>query len=107
MGYIFVSYSRKQLYFAESVVLNLERAGFDIWFDLQKLNPGIDWSSTLTDGYSNCDKLVFIASKAAIQSPYVQGGVSQVDRSFKLFKVSDRLLERLRLQAEPPTVTNL
>jgi len=72
MGYIFVSYSRKQLYFAESVVLNLERAGFDVWFDLQKLNPGSDWSSTLADGYSNCNKMVLIASKAAIQSPYVQ-----------------------------------
>ena len=72
MGYIFISYSRKQLYFAESVVLNLELAGFEIWFDLQKLSPGIDWSVALANGYSNCGKLILIASQAAIQSPYVQ-----------------------------------
>ena len=72
MGYIFVSYSRKQMYFAESVTLHLQQAGFDVWFDLQKLGPGVDWSSSLKDGYTNCEKLVLIASKAAIASPYVQ-----------------------------------
>jgi hypothetical protein len=72
MGYIFVSYSRKQLYFAESVALKLQQAGLEIWFDLQKLEPGMDWAAALKDGYGNCEKLVLIASQAAIQSPYVQ-----------------------------------
>ncbi len=72
MGYIFVSYSRKQVYFAEAVALHLQRAGFEVWFDLQKLGPGVDWDSSLKDGYSNCEKLVLIASKAAFVSSYVQ-----------------------------------
>lgn len=72
MGYLFVSYSRKQMYFAEAVALYLQRAGFEVWFDLQKLGPGVDWSSALKDGYNNCEKLVLIASKAAIESRYVQ-----------------------------------
>ena len=72
MGYIFVSYSRKQMYFAEAVSLHLQQAGFEVWFDLQKLGPGVDWAPTLKDGYSNCEKLVLIASKAAIASRYVQ-----------------------------------
>src|SRR6185503_11731289 len=72
MGYIFVSYSRKQLYFAESVALKLQQAGLEIWFDLQKLEPGMDWAAALKDGYGNCEKLVLIASQAAIHSPYVQ-----------------------------------
>lgn len=72
MGYVFVSYSRKQLYFAESIVLSLQKAGLDIWFDLQKLSPGVDWSATLQDGYGHCESLIFVASQAAIQSPYVQ-----------------------------------
>ena len=72
MGYIFVSYSRRQMYFAEAVALHLQQAGFEVWFDLQKLGPGVDWGSALKDGYSNCEKLVLIASKAAIASRYVQ-----------------------------------
>ena len=72
MDYLFVSYSRKQMYFAEAVALHLQQAGFEVWFDLQKLGPGVDWSSALKDGYSNCARLVLIASKAAIASRYVQ-----------------------------------
>jgi hypothetical protein len=72
METIFVSYSRRQLYFAESVALTLQSAGLDVWFDLQKLTPGIDWATTLQEGYSQCDRLVLIASRAALQSPYVQ-----------------------------------
>jgi hypothetical protein len=72
MGYIFVSYSRKQLYFAEAVALHLQRAGFEVWFDLQKLGPGVDWGTELKNGYNNCEKLVLVASKAALASRYVQ-----------------------------------
>ena len=72
MGYIFVSYSRKQMYFAEAVALNLQQSGLEVWFDLQKLTPGVDWSSALKEGYSHCDRLILIASQAALQSPYVQ-----------------------------------
>ena len=72
MGYTFVSYSRKQLYFAESLVLNLQNAGLEVWFDLQQLLPGIDWSTALEAGYKNCERLILIASRAAMQSPYVQ-----------------------------------
>ena len=72
MGYTFISYSRKQLYFAESLVLKLQQAGFHIWFDLQKLEPGVDWADALAEGYGNCERLIFVASKAAVQSPYVQ-----------------------------------
>ena len=72
MGTIFVSYSRRQLYFAESVALTLQRAGLDVWFDLQKLTPGIDWAAALEDGYRQCDRLILIASRAALSSSYVQ-----------------------------------
>lgn len=72
MSYTFISYSRKQLYFAEALVLKLQQAGLELWFDLQKLQPGIQWANALADGYGNCERLVFIASKAAVQSPYVQ-----------------------------------
>ena len=72
MSYTFISYSRKQLYFAESVVLSLQRAGVQVWFDLQKLGPGIEWSAALKDGYENCERLVLIASQSALESPYVK-----------------------------------
>lgn len=53
-------------------MLKLQQAGFEVWFDLQRLTPGIDWSTALQEGYGNCERLVFIASQAALQSPYVR-----------------------------------
>jgi TIR domain-containing protein len=81
MGYIFMSYSRRQLYFAESVVLNLQRAGLEIWFGLQKLSPGIDLASALKDGYSNCDKLILIASRHPVTVPADRVGNSPGERT--------------------------
>src|SRR5690349_10615527 len=72
MGYLFISYSRRQLYFAEGVALKIQGAGIETWFDLQRLSPGVEWTTALADGYGNCERLVLVASQAAIQSPYVQ-----------------------------------
>lgn len=68
---IFVSYSREQLYFAESLTLHMQHHGLDVWFDLQQLSPGSDWQSRLNDGLTTCDQLVLIVSQAALSSPYV------------------------------------
>ena len=72
MGFTFVSYSRKQLYFAESIALHLQQAGIETWFDLQQLGAGADWATTLKAGYENCERLVLVVSQAALASPYVE-----------------------------------
>lgn len=72
MGYTFVSYSRKQLYFAEAITLHLQKQGIESWFDLQQLGAGMDWAATLKAGYGNCDRLVLVASQTALASPYVE-----------------------------------
>jgi hypothetical protein len=36
----FLSYSRSQYYFAESLVLRLRSSGVSIWFDVQQLELG-------------------------------------------------------------------
>lgn len=72
MEYTFISYSRKQLYFAEAIVLHLQKEDIESWFDIQKLEPGIDWESTLKDGYENCQRLVLVASQSALESEFVE-----------------------------------
>ena len=72
MGYTFLSYSRQQLYFAESIALHLQKAGIEVWFDLQQLHAGVTWSDALDRGYENCDRLVLVVSRAALTSQYVE-----------------------------------
>ncbi len=72
MAYTFISYSRKQLYFAEAIALHLQKEGVEIWFDLQQLRAGADWASALKDGYENCQQLILVVSRAALASEYVE-----------------------------------
>ncbi len=65
---LFLSYSRQELYFAEAVAQKLLDAGFDVWFDIQQLESGIDWKKAIDDGLANCDAMVLVASQALVIS---------------------------------------
>src|SRR5215471_6408384 len=70
--YLFLSYSRAQLYFAESVALALQNTDISTWFDLQRLDPGTDWQRSIQQALTTCTGLVLIASRESLRSPYVQ-----------------------------------
>lgn len=69
---IFLSYSRRQLYFAESLALHLQKEGLDVWFDLQQLQAGAVWADGLKDGIRDAGLLVLVVSEASLASPYVE-----------------------------------
>ncbi len=69
---VFVSYSRREFYFTESLVLHLQRQGINAWFDVQQLEPGIGWKTDIQDGLQNCKALVLVASQSSLASPYVK-----------------------------------
>lgn len=68
---IFLSYSRSEMYFAEDVTLKLQAAGYDIWFDLQRLEPGALWREDIQQGLDESGALILIASRRSMASPYV------------------------------------
>jgi hypothetical protein len=72
-GYdLFISYSRQQFYFAESLAVSLEKQGFSVWFDLQQLAPGMDWKQGIDEGLAASERCILIASQSALSSSYVQ-----------------------------------
>jgi len=68
----FVSYSRKHFYMAEWLAISLEHAGYNTWFDVQELLPGIRWEKAINDGLTQCAGVILVASQAALASPYVE-----------------------------------
>jgi len=53
MGYdLFISYASQDLKFAEALHSRLTDAGFSVWFDKARLNPGCDWHKEIEAG---CD----------------------------------------------------
>jgi hypothetical protein len=71
-SHMFISYSRNQFYFTESLALHLQKRQVETWFDVQRLVPGSDWQQSLHEGLANCAGLILVASGAALASAYVQ-----------------------------------
>ena len=71
-GLTFISYSRREFYFTESLVYSLHRQGVPTWFDVQRLQPGHDWERGIDQGLQSCTSLTLIASRASLSSPYVR-----------------------------------
>ena len=43
MQRIFISYSRKDMDFVRKLAVDLETAGYDVWWDITDLYGGDDW----------------------------------------------------------------
>ncbi|MEU0239367.1 toll/interleukin-1 receptor domain-containing protein [Nocardiopsis sp. NPDC006198] len=70
---VFVSYSRREFYFAEAMTAALRsRAGLDPWFDVERLRPGTDWAAALDAGLEDADCLLLLASPSSLASEFVR-----------------------------------
>lgn len=71
-GHVFISYSRKDYYFAESLAFHLERRGVRCWFDSKNLHPGGFWDRDIDAAIEAAACLVVVASPRTFRSPYAR-----------------------------------
>lgn len=71
-AHFFFSYSRRQFYFAESLVLHLQKEGIPLWFDVQQLAPGEMWRGEIEHGIQEARGCIVLASRASMASAYVR-----------------------------------
>lgn len=67
----FLSYSRKDYYFAESLAFHLLRHGVPVWLDVRDLAPGTDWERGLEEALDAATTVVLVASPDSMESPNV------------------------------------
>src|SRR5215467_13976409 len=68
----FISYSRKDYYFAESLAFHLARFGVHVWLDVRDLEPGKDWERGLEQALDAATTVVLVASRDSMASPHVR-----------------------------------
>lgn len=98
---VFISYSRKDYYFAESLALHLLKDGVPAWLDVKDLTPGVFWERDLFAALDNACCVVVIASADSMKSPNVrqemERAISQKKRiiiaRFRGSKLSDELCQ--------------
>jgi TIR domain-containing protein len=71
MATVFLSYSRKDHYFAELADIKLSEAGIKLWRDQGQLRPGSDWRFGIENGIATSIAVIVALSENSADSSYV------------------------------------
>ena len=71
-GAVFISYSRRDYHFAESLSFALEKAGLPVWIDTRSLTPGADWADSIDHALDTTSCFVLVVSPDSMQSAHVR-----------------------------------
>ena len=80
---VFVSYSRRDLAAADSLVDALEANGVDVLIDRRDLPYGEEWQKELADFMRDADAIVWLVSPDSIASKWVNWELGEVGRLSK------------------------
>lgn len=69
---VFISYSSGDDALAGRIASGLERAGFDVWYDKQKIMPGDNWADKIAQGLRESDAMVVLLSEGALRSEFIR-----------------------------------
>lgn len=71
MGHIFISYSKRDIVYAEKLINALKREGFNPWVDMEGLGAGTHWQTRLQKQIQSCDAYILIMSRHSRNSKWV------------------------------------
>ncbi|MCI0551775.1 MAG: toll/interleukin-1 receptor domain-containing protein [Anaerolineae bacterium] len=77
MQQIFISYSRKDIDFARKLAGDLEKAGYDVWWDLTDLRGGDDWVKTIPAAIASSQHVIVVLTPDSIESEWVRKEYTQ------------------------------
>ena len=77
MAQIFISYSRKDIGFVRRLAGDLEKAGYDVWWDLTDLRGGDDWPRVIPAAIEASQYVIVVLSPNSAISDWVQKETTQ------------------------------
>jgi hypothetical protein len=83
MSHIFISYSRRDLDFAQTIVDALSESGLEAWIDWKSIPKGEDWEEEIYRGIEGADAFLFLVSPDSVKSPMCNKEVLHAIRNNK------------------------
>ena len=80
---VFISYSRKDYYFAESLAFHLLQRDIGAWLDAKDLSPGVDWLEGIEAAIDAASCLLLVVSPASLHSETVRREFQRAQRQGK------------------------
>jgi len=77
MQKIFISYSRKDVDFVRKLAGDLEKAGYDVWWDLTDLRGGDDWVKTIPAAIASSQHVIVVLTPDSVESEWVRKEYTQ------------------------------
>lgn len=77
MEKVFISYSRKDIGIARKLAGDLERAGYDVWWDITDLHGGDDWVRTLPAAIASARFFIILLTPNSVESEWVRKEYTQ------------------------------
>ncbi len=77
MQRIFISYSRKDIGFVRKLAGDLEKAGYDVWWDLTDLRGGDDWPRVIPAAIESSQYIIVVLSPNSAVSDWVEKEYTQ------------------------------
>jgi hypothetical protein len=77
MHKIFISYSRKDIDFVRKLAGDLEKADYDVWWDLTDLRGGDDWPRAIPAAIAASQSMIIVLSPNSIVSDWVEKEYTQ------------------------------
>ncbi|RPJ27799.1 MAG: toll/interleukin-1 receptor domain-containing protein [Chloroflexi bacterium] len=77
MSQIFISYSRKDIGFVRKLAGDLEKAGYDVWWDLTDLRGGDDWPRVIPAAIAASQAMIIVLSPNSAVSDWVEKEYTQ------------------------------
>jgi hypothetical protein len=68
MGEIFLSYSRQDQVFADSLIRGLEAQNLHVWIDRENIPGGAEWRAAISRAIASCDAFLVVLSPQCIGS---------------------------------------
>ena len=83
MAKLFISYSRKDIGFVRTLAGDLEKAGYDVWWDLTDLRGGDDWLRVIPSAIESSEFFIVVLSPNSAVSDWVKKEYTQALSSGK------------------------
>lgn len=77
MQKIFISYSRKDTDFVRKLAGDLEKAGYDVWWDITDLQGGDDWVRAIPDAIASSQYVIVVLTPNSVESEWVKKEYTQ------------------------------
>lgn len=72
MSFVFLSYARSDAQIVDKIANDLQKEGFDLWFDRRNLIAGQNWQSQIEKAITEAAFVIVFISKNSLQSKWVQ-----------------------------------